>query len=340
MAEVDISVIIPVYQTPRKILKRSVESVLQQSGNLSTEVLLIIDGVEGNEQALEDWDRTVGVRVVPQQHAGVAAARNRGIAEASGNWILFLDADDFLPDSSFIDYWERVQGTDADMVFANHFRIYGDESQSIVEFTKDTVLHNSDHINLVKIVLSAGTDQGTVWGKLFRRDFLRNNQLLFDKTLTNGEDQEFMVKCSYVAKTTLCIESFCYAYIYNPNSAVRKYNPHYAQACTRTLEAVQKDLHSFEQDNALTAIFAKYCLDRLLLIIINNIYNPHSGQSNKQKRTQIYNLSQTTPFKQSIKLKYIRTFPIAKQITLYLVKYKCYFGVKFIAYLRHRQLSN
>ena len=96
----EISVIIPVYNNG-STLEACVASVTRQAFQ-PLEILLVDDGSpEGTAEAEKLEREESRVRLLRHEHGGVAYARNRGLQEARGEWILFLDADDALTDSAF-----------------------------------------------------------------------------------------------------------------------------------------------------------------------------------------------------------------------------------------------
>ena len=94
----EISVVIPVYNTG-KILYETIESVLNQTFT-DFEIVIIDDGSSDAETlGVLDSQSDDRIRIIHQKNSGVAAARNRGVAESKGNFIAFLDHDDiFLPE--------------------------------------------------------------------------------------------------------------------------------------------------------------------------------------------------------------------------------------------------
>ena len=101
-----ISVIIPMYNAERTI-KRCVASAVSQE---VYEILLVDDGSsDGTRQAAYELSGCFGnVRVLEQNHGGVSKARNLGIREAKGDWILFLDADDCLLKNAVMSLTENL----------------------------------------------------------------------------------------------------------------------------------------------------------------------------------------------------------------------------------------
>src|SRR5690554_965787 len=95
-----VSIIIPVFNVA-EYLPRCIESVLNQD-NIDLEVLLINDGsTDSSGEVCEEYaknDRRI--RVFHQENSGVSAARNKGVDESTGNWITFVDADDWIEKNS------------------------------------------------------------------------------------------------------------------------------------------------------------------------------------------------------------------------------------------------
>ena len=97
---IDISVIIPVYNAG-PLIKRCLDSVLAQKGDYTYEVLLIDDGsTDDSVDIIKSYNNTK-FKIFQQKNAGPATARNKGIKEAQGKYITFLDADDYWENTFF-----------------------------------------------------------------------------------------------------------------------------------------------------------------------------------------------------------------------------------------------
>lgn len=338
----DLSIVIPVYKAPVEALCNVLDSIHNQTAACSFEVLVVLDGRESNAALLEAGieQQYANVKLIIQDHAGVAAARNTGIEQAAGTWVMFMDADDRLPAGAFAAYAEEMGFKETDMIFANHDRVYGARVETIDVFPRRTVYTRNSRTDTLGIVLSSGTDLGTVWAKLFRTDFLNSRNLRFNTALVNGEDQEFMVRCVMSMRQVVCIPACGYVYQYNATSAVRKYNPHYIQECIATLHAVRRDLHTLGSVEQLDTIFHVYCLDRLLIIVVNNLFNPNSPLSNHAKRHQLSQLVASDLFGPSLQGKYIQHFPKQKQLVLWSAKYRLFLLLSLAMWVRHRQLMD
>ena len=116
MTQIKYSVIIPVYNAKRT-LKRCLDSLLGQKRE-DVQIILINDGSsDGSHAILEDYgSRFPNVRAVHQENAGVSAARNRGLDEAEGKYITFVDSDDYVSEDYFRAMDEAGEKEDSDLI--------------------------------------------------------------------------------------------------------------------------------------------------------------------------------------------------------------------------------
>lgn len=108
-----ISVIVPIYKA-EKTLSKCISSILEQSLP-DFELLLIDDGSsDASSSICEDWaDRDERIRVFHQQNAGVSAARNKGLVEATGEYVCFVDSDDWVKTDYLKDLYEALLSDDS-----------------------------------------------------------------------------------------------------------------------------------------------------------------------------------------------------------------------------------
>ena len=100
--DIKISIVIPYYCTPRHLFDRCMQSVLVN--NNCIEIIVIDDGSpEEYRQTIESYADKECVKIIYAPHKGVSYARNRGIEEAKGEWITFVDSDDYVDSNTFRD---------------------------------------------------------------------------------------------------------------------------------------------------------------------------------------------------------------------------------------------
>lgn len=211
-----ISVIVPVYNT-EKYLHRCIDSILAQTFS-DFELLLINDGSRDksgeicDKYALKDSR----VRVFHKENGGVSSARNLGLDKAQGEWIVFVDADDYLYSRSF---FLNLNSIEEDIVFTSHitedvrgyeyFNIERNEQQNIVTFNDFVAKYINT--NIIK----------TPWGKFFRKQKIEGKR--FDTNIKVGEDFLFVLEYIKGIKTFNVLSDSYYCYIKGEQSLFQKY---------------------------------------------------------------------------------------------------------------------
>ena len=123
-----VSIIIPVYNAEKAVC-RCVDSVLDQEYT-DFELLLMDDGSkDGSPAILDEYaEKDERVRVVHKENSGVSATRNMALGMARGDWIQFLDADDWITKDATKLFVRTAEENDADMVIADFYRVVGENT--------------------------------------------------------------------------------------------------------------------------------------------------------------------------------------------------------------------
>lgn len=193
-----VSVIVPVYKS-EKTLERCVESLLAQTCQ-DMEILLIVESPPDPSGILCDRLAALDsrIRVLHQANQGVSASRNYGISKARGEYIRFVDSDDYvLPDSLGI-LMDAMQRTDADLVIAGyHHHYFGRKIQKLPKAggrMKYEIAKEEDY--LYQLYQTGFLNMP--WNKLYKRELIRE---LFQRELNLGEDLLFNLAYLAGAKT-------------------------------------------------------------------------------------------------------------------------------------------
>lgn len=204
-----ISVIVPVYNS-EQYLPKCIDSVLDQ-GNIQLEVLLVNDGSTDNSGNIcNDYSiKDKRIKVFHQANGGVSSARNKGIENATGDWICFVDADDWIEPNSL----EKIMSVDfdnsLDILIA---RSFGSNNENVITerypFKQEWIGRTYKGTDLFTDV---GYGRGSVCGALYNRLFLINNNITFPLNLKNGEDSIFNSICRIYAEKI----SFSNIHLYN-----------------------------------------------------------------------------------------------------------------------------
>lgn len=173
---IKVSIIIPVYNSEKYIL-RCLNSVVNQSYK-NIEILIINDGSSDNSlKILENFQKKYSnVKVIDKENEGVAMTRNRGIRLTTGDYIMFIDNDDFIDENYVETYVNEIKNCDYDIVIGGYRRVNEENKILFYETLQDT--------KWSKYIIMAP------WAKLYKREFLIKNNIKF-LSYKIGEDVYF-----------------------------------------------------------------------------------------------------------------------------------------------------
>ncbi len=210
-----ISVIIPVYNVEQYINK-CIKSILDQTFS-DFEILLIDDGSDDLSGKICDEYILVDKRIKTfhKKNEGVSSARNLGLKNAIGEWITFIDPDDWIEKDCFKTILAQAEKKDLDCIQFSYKRI--DSKGTVFETnTNQTAVSNLDeYIKTNAFTICA-------WGSLFKKKIAIENNIQFIKGLKLAEDQIFMLTIIASCKRLQRIPDMFYCYYLNENSATQK----------------------------------------------------------------------------------------------------------------------
>ena len=225
MAEEKISIIVPIYNLA-PWLGRCVESILAQTCE-NLEVILVDDGSGDDSLAIarEFARQDCRVKVIHQENAGVTAARLRGVEEATGEWIGFVDGDDELEPQMYARLLENAHSYGADISHCGYQRI---DSGGNVDYHYNTGrIHCQDHLTGLRELLEERLVEPGLCSKLYKRELFRGLREKMDFSIRNNEDM-LMNFYLFSGAEKAVYEDVCpYHYLFRENSAARgKLNEH------------------------------------------------------------------------------------------------------------------
>ena len=191
-----LSFIIPVYNV-EPYLKECVNSILEQCGT-DCEVLLIDDGsTDGSGMICDGFsENNTNVRTLHQKNRGHSAARNAGLEMAVGKYVAFIDSDDYIGQGCIKDILNWIKTTDTDICFMEGYKLFPDGTTESLgdEIDRKQVLGKSKE-EVFRHLATRPKYPGSACTKLFRREFLTENELRFPTNLTHAEDLTFCLNC-------------------------------------------------------------------------------------------------------------------------------------------------
>ena len=193
--KITVSVVVPVYQTPLELLRRCLDSLEAQTLE-GVEVLLAFDEpADGYRDTVAPYAQRMALRVLELPHGGVSAARNAGIRHAQGEWISFVDADDWIDPEMLARQVQEGESRGADIIMTEHVMEYGASSQPRGYQSQAMLFAGEDKRRFECDVLKPQTGAGFVTAKLLRRALLMEREIFFREELSAAEDAEFDGTC-------------------------------------------------------------------------------------------------------------------------------------------------
>lgn len=207
-----LSVIVPVYNV-ESYLADCIKSILNQSFK-DFELILVNDGSTDNSLQIckqyQELDKRI--KVFDKPNGGVSTARNRGLKEATGEWIYFVDADDTLCDGLFT-ILEMEQNCD---IIQFGYHTIQSNGTIITKYPHSNTVYNSadEYINYAKFKTL------TLWIHFIKSEVINQNQITFSEGIKYAEDLEFVIKCYAYASVIKTEPIIGYNYYIRESSAM------------------------------------------------------------------------------------------------------------------------
>ncbi|MCF2918001.1 glycosyltransferase family 2 protein [Pseudoalteromonas sp. Cn5-37] len=212
------SVIIPAYNAELYI-ERAVDSILNQGYN-SYEVIIVNDGsTDKTFQIIKDkYEFQGNVKVINSSNNGVSSARNLGVKEAIGKYIIFLDSDDWVEHGYFNYLSELLVNNDYDGILLGHKKDLGSQSTFINNFKNDRIVNNTEYSEL----FVNGVITNNPWDKIFKRDIFVNNNICFPEKVKMGEDSVVSALLGLYSKSVFISERGFVHYMQDTDGVTQK----------------------------------------------------------------------------------------------------------------------
>ncbi|GHT96578.1 glycosyl transferase [Alphaproteobacteria bacterium] len=215
---IKISIIIPVYNV-EKYLTRCLDSVINQTLK-EIEIICINDGsTDKSLEILNEYAaRDPRIVLLNQSNTmGPSITRNKALSISNGEYIGFVDSDDWIDLNFFEELYNAAQRRNADIACASIERIYPNgKNRMFVEFPEEAVIISPT----MKYKATITPRRGYVWNKIYRRSELKKHNLLFPENVY-FEDMPFTIRALFFLKTLVVVPKVKYHYWVNYKSIMR-----------------------------------------------------------------------------------------------------------------------
>ena len=314
MEEKLISIIIPVYNT-EKYLEKCIKSVLNQSIK-NIEVILIDDGSTDGSGIICDKYAKIDNRiiVIHQENKGVSTARNAGIQKSTGEYIGFVDADDYIESNMFEILCNNINNCNSDIVICNYNlikknKVQGKNFRNIKEIiTREKFLYN----------MANNTFNGFLWNKLYKKSIILKNNLKLDEKISYCEDFVFNVEYSQFVNKASVVNYRLYNYVQRKESVV---NRAFSSKRLDVLNSYNKIIDKLKNYN--TSIVRKYeILYTEEAIRLENLY-----LKSKYRNEYDYKIIKDAKRKYFKKVIFYKNLTLKQRIKFYIIYFFPYIGI-------------
>lgn len=327
-----ISIIVPIYNV-EKYLVQCIESLINQS-YWNLEIILVNDGSTDSSGEICDYysKKDSRIKVIHKINEGVSIARNTGLQNASGEYVAFVDGDDFLDINIYLKLFKIINNSKYDLVMCRFYKSFN-SSENVIEneplkdgeYVKDEIFEKlilpmigNDFGNTGKALI-----MGAIWRCLYKREIIIKNKIQFP-IIKIAEDMLFHLNylcyCNYV----YVLGEPLYFYRFNEVSATRKYIDSLWETLQIQIKMVRDMLIKFnllnteseERLKSNTFYFISWCF--------TNECHPNNIKNYRDIVKEMRKISNTRYFKLIFTWKNILTTPIKERCIFACIKLRIY----------------
>lgn len=208
-----VSIIIPCYNS-EKYIDKCINSIINQTYN-NWEAIIVDDGSNDNsyEMLKQYSEKNEKIKIISQRNYGPSIARNNAIKYSNGHYLMFVDSDDYIHENMIEELIKYAKIRNSDIVTCGYYEIKDSNLKPINNFINNKIIDSRQFL-LEKILLTSG---GVIWGKLYRSEIIKKNNILFNPDIKICEDQLFNIEILSKSSKIDFMEKNLYFYNLNNN---------------------------------------------------------------------------------------------------------------------------
>lgn len=253
-----VSVIVPVYNS-EKYLEQCLYSIINQTYS-NIEIIIVDDGSTDKSKNIYSYinNKDCRIKIIKENHKGPSNARNRGIEEATGDYILFVDSDDWIDEKlveKCINIYEKY---DIDCIVYEANTVYPKKVEKEGSIYKEGIYNKHEVIS--KLIIKEKIN--SPWNKMYKKSIIDSNNIKYDDDIVIGEDLLFNINYfKFIEKIYISNEKM-YNYRMHNSSLTKKYIPNKYEQLMFVNEKMKQELEE---------ICSKELTEALIYIKFKNI---------------------------------------------------------------------
>ena len=340
MCGVKVSIVVPVYNIPGKLLRQCIESAIHQTLQ-EIEIVLVDDGSTDNSGLICDEyaEKDDRIKVIHKKNGGLAAARNNGYENSTGEWITFLDSDDWIDPHTCEDTYRLGKENKTDVVIfgtVQEFKHY--KKPFTYHYADGKIFEGAQCKEIQCEILNFTGNIATAWAKLFNREFLVENKLEHNAALRQGsEGIEFNIRVFEKVQKSYFTDKVYYHYIFNPNSISAKHDEKNHYFVIKCFEEIKRQIELSQNREDLEKVFLNRFAYTVVAAAISSYFSPANPVSYKEKKAGYKKYVNETLVKETLRQLDYSKLDIQRRVIAILIKKQIYAPIGILAKIRYYQ---
>ncbi|MCI8502515.1 MAG: glycosyltransferase family 2 protein [Dorea sp.] len=325
-----ISIIIPVYNA-EKYLRRCVDSVLNSACG-DVEVILVNDGsTDSSPDICEEYSRKDDrIKVIHQKNQGVSAARNTGLDHCRGQWVVFVDSDDFI----FKDFFSlivRKEYREADLLMFDFVKSTKEERRAHADLPVCTLIFQGNEMQqLIKRTLvpqpldaKGNLDFRSPWAKAYKKSILDRYSIRFSSELAVGEDLLFNMEYQLRARSCIYVSVPVYFYDIHIGSVTHGFMSGLQQNHAILQKKLKNLLEQCGMFPLLENAYYSYCLENMTYVLIWEVFSPLSPRPYRTNCQMCVRMLKNTIYQRAMKYNW-KNGILPRKILVFFFRLRCF----------------
>ncbi|SHK11033.1 Glycosyltransferase involved in cell wall bisynthesis [Hathewaya proteolytica DSM 3090] len=250
---IKISVIIPLYNV-EKYVKETLLSLISQSFK-AFELIIVDDGsTDRSADICENIlkESCISYKIIRKKNQGVSKARNIGVENSSGEYIFFLDSDDYISSTALMEFYNKAIEDQAEVVFCGYEHI-DYESQKVIRKLDRYIEEPMGGLEAAALMAGDKFWISAISG-FYLRSLIVDNKIVFPENICFGEDTVFIIKALMNSKRVTCVKQVLSHYIRRKNSVTKTPNESYYSLFNASMEIYNYNERSYKSQDIRKAM--------------------------------------------------------------------------------------
>lgn len=333
-----VSIVIPVYNM-QKYLDKCMDSVLAQTLQ-DIEIVLVDDGSSDDSPEICDAyaQKDKRVKVVHKENGGLTSAWKRGSLEATGDYIGYVDSDDYIENDMYERMYERAVATDADIVCCGLTHLYENDAERRWTEQMDFGTDSLRKEELAKMLYPSLINDGSFMGrplqpnrvtKLVRSSLVKKNLAMCSDEVSIGEDYQFSL-CMFLdaQRVEIIKDYFPYYYYMNDASMTMRHDRRYLEKIRIMRDNLCRISDAKKGYDLKTQIWNDFVC--LLVLHVKGIVFKQKEKPYSEIRKEMQEVLSQEDVREALRIYDMPKLTLAEKLFLFFMKHQMYFAIWFV----------